>query len=153
MPSTYTQIYLHLIFAVMFEKSQISPEWEKLLYHYLHGILRNQGQELLAIGGANDHIHLLVEVKSDLNLSWLIRDLKSCSTKWINISGLNAEKFRWQTGFAAFSVGFTLVPQVKAYISREKERHKRESFLQEYGRLLDAHEIAYDERYIYRKLV
>jgi REP element-mobilizing transposase RayT len=153
MPSTYTQLYVHLIFAVMFKNSQIQPRWRDSLFLYLNAIIKNHHQELLEINGSTDHIHLLLKIKTDLNLSALVRDLKSYSTKWVNISNYNEERFRWQTGFGAFSVGHGSLKKTKEYIQNEGIRHNRERFLEEYKRLLKAHEVPYQAAYIFRELV
>jgi putative transposase len=151
MPSTYSQIYVHLIFAVMFKNSLLHPRLNHSLFGYMKAIIKNYNQELLAINGSNDHVHLLLKLRPDMNLSDLVRDLKSYSTKWINISGLNKERFRWQTGYGAFSVSHCEMEEVKRYIHQEERRHKQERFLNEYKRLLKDHEVAYEDAWIFRE--
>ena len=39
--------------------------------------------------------------------------------------------------------------QVKAYISKQGQHHRKKNFQEEYRALLDRHEIEYDERYLW----
>ncbi|MEQ1603681.1 MAG: transposase [Pyrinomonadaceae bacterium] len=59
MANTYTQIYIHVIFAVQERAGLIKPEWREELFKYIAGILKNHGIKLIAIGGVEDHIHIL----------------------------------------------------------------------------------------------
>lgn len=58
MANTYTQIHLHVVFAVRFRESLIADAWKEELYRYISGILRGNGHKLLAINGMPDHVHL-----------------------------------------------------------------------------------------------
>jgi hypothetical protein len=59
--STYTQIYVQVVFAVKGRNSFILPEWEEQLYKYITGIVQNKRQKMLAINGAANHIHFAEE--------------------------------------------------------------------------------------------
>jgi hypothetical protein len=39
--------------------------------------------------------------------------------------------------------------QVKAYISKQRQHHRKRNFQEEYRALLDRHEIQYDERHLW----
>ena len=54
MANTFTQIYLHLVFAVKNRISLIQPEWKDELYKYITGIIQNNGHKLIAINGMPD---------------------------------------------------------------------------------------------------
>ena len=64
--------------------SYIEKSWEDELYKYITGIITNKGQKLMQINGMTDHVHLLIGTQPNCNLSDLIRDVKSSSSKWIN---------------------------------------------------------------------
>lgn len=58
MPNTYTQLYIHFVFAVKFRQALISEVWEEQLHKYIAGIVQNNGHKLLAINSADDHLHM-----------------------------------------------------------------------------------------------
>jgi len=148
MANTYTKIYLHIVFAVKGRENLILDSWENQLYKYISGIIKQKGQMLYLINGYTDHIHILLSISPDCQLSNLIRDIKSSSTKWINANNFVKGRFYWQTGFSAFSVSQSLLKKTIRYIENQKEHHKKISFKKEYINLLEAYEIKYEDKYI-----
>ena len=98
MANTYSQIYLHIIFAVKYREALIQPSWESLLYQYITGIVRNKGQKMLAINGTSNHIHLFIGIKPDICASDLVREIKKSSTTFIKEKHLTRASYRWQDG-------------------------------------------------------
>jgi hypothetical protein len=54
----------------------------------------------------------------------------------------------WQTGYGAFTYNIKQKDAVIEYIKRQKEHHQKESFLNEYKRLLMENGILYEEKYL-----
>lgn len=149
MANTYTSNYIHIIFVVKYRKSLISPSWEDELQKYITGIITNRGHKLFAIGGMPDHIHIFLDLNPVSSLSDLARDVKSCSTKWINKKNHNESRFQWQSGFMAFSYAKSQLSIVARYVDRQKEHHFKKSLHREYHEFLDKFEIEYDEKYLF----
>ena len=61
----------------------------------------------------------------------------------------NLRLFEWQTGHGAFSYGQSQIDGVKAYIGNQYNRHKKQSFKEEYLALLDAFQVDYDDNYLF----
>jgi REP element-mobilizing transposase RayT len=76
MANTYTQVYIHLVFAVAGRQSLIHSRFKDFLYKYITGIVQQRGHKLIAINGMPDHIHLLVGMRPDVAISDLVRDVK-----------------------------------------------------------------------------
>ena len=66
MANTYTQIYMHVIFAVKGRESMIRPEWQDELYRYMAGALKNHEHTPYIINGMEDHVHLLFGMTPNL---------------------------------------------------------------------------------------
>jgi len=98
MANKFTAIHLHLIFAPKFREARITPEVERHLYPYITTILRNRKHVLTAIGGTEDHLHLLVCLHPEQSISDLVRDVKANSSKLLNESKLLGRRFEWQGG-------------------------------------------------------
>lgn len=130
MANTYTQIYVHIVFAVARRESLIAEEWKDELYAYIAGACRNRKHYVHAIGGTGDHVHLLVGMHPVESVSSLVKEIKGQSSRWINEKFLNGT-FSWQSGYGAFSYSRSLVPEVKGYIERQKEHHRRVTFREE----------------------
>lgn len=81
MAGTFSQLYIHLVFAVKNRDSLIDALWEEELYKYITGILRNKEQKVLAINGMPDHIHIFIGMKPSSSISDLVREVKKSSTE------------------------------------------------------------------------
>ena len=150
MANTYTQLYFHVIFAVKGRDNLISKKWKEKLYKYISGIVSNKEQKLIIINGMPNHIHLLLSTKPNCNLSDLVRDIKSNSSKWINSKQFISGKFEWQTGFGAFTVSQSGVNSVIDYIKNQENHHGKKSFREEYIDFLASYEVEFNSDYIFK---
>jgi len=149
MPNTYTQIYIHIVFAVKGRQNLIQKNWEDELHKYICGIANSKEQKVYAIGGVGDHIHLLVSIKPDIAISDLVRDIKANSSRWINEKHFVMNIFQWQEGYGAFSYSKSQLDNVIAYINNQEQHHKTKSFKEEYIELLQKYNVEYDEKYLF----
>jgi REP element-mobilizing transposase RayT len=147
MSGSYTQILLHIVFATKHREPMINDDIRDRLYAYLGGIVRAEQGTLYSIGGIEDHVHLLIRWRADAAISDLMRPLKSRSTKWVK-NELGNEAFAWQEGYAAFSVSKSQEDVVRAYIAKQAEHHRAVGFREELIKMLDAHGVEYDARWI-----
>jgi putative transposase len=148
MPHTYSSILLHVVFSTKERRALIDTPLEERLYPYLGAIMRSFGR-LHAINGVHDHVHLLLALNPAAGASDVLRELKSCSSKWVRETFPERRLFAWQRGFAAFSVSKSNLPAVARYIERQKEHHEKLTFRDEYLELLKVHGITVDERYLF----
>ncbi len=148
--STFSQIYIQVVFAVKGRNSIIKTEWEEELYKYITGIVQNKDQKVLAINGSFDHIHLFIGMKPSCRLSDLVREVKKSSNVFINEKKFSRYKFEWQEGYGSFSYSHSAIDNVVKYIMNQKEHHKKRTFKDEYISLLKKFEIDYKEEYLFK---
>ena len=148
MPSTHTSLHYHLVFSTKERVPMISKEWRERLHAYLGGIVKGLAGVPLAIGGIEDHVHLLVGLKSSHRLDYFLRDLKGDSCDWVH-KEMGKKLFVWQKGYGAFTVSPTNIESVKRYILNQEKHHRRKTFQEKYIELLKAAGIEYDERYLW----
>ena len=149
MPSTFSQIYIQVVFAVKGRESIIDAAWEEDLYKYISGIVRNKGQKMLAINGVPDHIHFLIGMKPSCCLSDLVREIKKSSNDFITEKKFTRLKFQWQEGFGAFSYSHSALDNVIAYINNQKEHHRKQTFREEYKAFLTKYQIEHKDEYLF----
>ncbi len=147
--STYSQIYIQIVFAVKGRKKLIQSHWENELYKYITGIITNKGQKLIRVNGVSDHIHILIGMKPSCCLSDLVREVKKSSNKFIKEKGFTKFKFEWQEGFGAFSYSHSDLSKVDKYIENQKEHHRNKSFKEEYHRFLEEYNIDFRREYLF----
>lgn len=125
MPSAYTQLSVHLVWATWDRLPLISPEMEPRLL----GVLRDKCEELgcqcLAAGILEDHVHLLVSYPASLSVARLVGQLKGSSSHLVNHALGGGGGFRWQGSYGAFSVSKRSLATATAYVLRQREHHAR----------------------------
>ena len=102
MANTYTQIYLHVVFAISGRACVISSARREELQKYITGIVTQKGQKLIAIHCMPDHTHVLLSLKPNIAPSDLIGDIKTGSTNHINEQRWIGCRFSWQEVTARF---------------------------------------------------
>lgn len=149
MANTYTQLYIHVIFSVQGRQNIIHKKWKNELYKYICGIINNKKQKVYAIGGVEDHVHLLISLSPSISLSDLVKDIKANSSKWINDKNLLLGKFKWQEGFGAFSYSQSQINNVINYINSQEIHHQKKTFKDEYLDFLNKFNVEHDEKYLF----
>lgn len=153
MSNTYTQLYVHFVFAVKYRQAIIRSEWEERLHLYITAIVQNNGHKMLAINSAYDHLHLFIGLNPKQSISNLMRLVKGDSSEFINKENLTVRKFHWQEGYGAFTNSRSQIDAVVKYIKNQKEHHKKTSFREEYLTILKDYNVDYDEKYIFQELM
>jgi REP element-mobilizing transposase RayT len=150
MANTYTQLFVHYIFAVQNRLCLISDNFKNDLYKYLNGIVVQHGHKVYIINGITDHVHMLVSMSPRQAPSDLMYHIKRSSSLWINEKKFVQGRFSWQEGFGAFTLGKSQVSGKIRYIEEQQEHHKKVSFRDEYLDFLKENDIEFDERYIFK---
>jgi len=150
MPHSYTSCLVHYVFSTKDRRKLISSDLQERLWPYLGGIARENEMKALAVGGMDDHVHLLVSLPSTLSVAKCIQLIKGGSSKWIHDTFSEHRSFAWQEGYGGFTVSKSAVPAVEAYIAGQKEHHKRQDFMTEFSELLRLHGVEFDPHDVFR---
>ncbi|MFO0896231.1 MAG: transposase [Pirellulales bacterium] len=135
MSHTYTSSLFHCVFSTKDRRPAIRPEFQSDLWAYLGGIARANRLKALAVGGVEDHVHLLISLPADIPLSRGLQLLKGGSSRWVHET-VGRDDFRWQQGYGGFSVGVSQVDATVAYIASQAEHHRCKTFQEEFLEIL-----------------
>jgi len=149
MPQSLVKNLIHLDFSTKNRDPFLADEIRPSLFAYQSGILKELQSPVLVIGGVADHVHVLFMLSKNHALAKVIEEVKTGSTKWIKTQSDRYRGFHWQSGYGAFSVSESNVGQVRHYIERQAEHHRKTSFQDELRALLERHGVPYDERYLW----
>jgi putative transposase len=150
MAHSYTCLLYHVVFSTKDREPWLNRELGLRLCEYLSGAIRGEGGFCLLANGVADHVHLLVRLRQDKAVSEVLRGIKANSSSWIHDSYPKLRGFRWQEGYGAFTVSKSQKEVVRRYIAGQEAHHRRHTFQEEFMSLLKAHEIEYDDRYIWK---
>ena len=143
MSRSYVLNFVHCVFATK-GRTQLIRDPEPL-WAYLRGIARNCEFDILAVGGTDNHVHVLLSVPAKLRLVELVRDLKANSSRFMKTC---VPGFSWQDGYAAVSVSPSQIERVKRYIARQRQHHSRQTFDDEFLALLDKAGVRYERNHV-----
>jgi REP element-mobilizing transposase RayT len=149
MGHTYASQLLHCVFSTKERRPQITATLKPRLYAYLGGIARQHDAKVLAIGGVDDHLHILLSLPPKLALAQAIQLLKGGSSHWVHENFPDCQDFAWQEGYGAFSVGISQLEPTLAYIKNQESHHRRQTFQEEFREFLNKHGLEWDERYVW----
>ena len=122
---SFTSCLIHCVWSTKYREPLLSSDLRDRLWPYLGGIARENKIKALAIGGAADHVHILISLPATLSLAKAIQLLKVNSSKWIRETFPKMGSFAWQEGYGAFSVGISGLDATVAYIRKQPEHHRR----------------------------
>ena len=148
MANSYTQIFIHYVFAVKYRESLLKPN-DKRLHKYISGIVANRKSKVLAINNMPDHIHILISQHPGYSVSKMVQEIKNNSSKMMNEEKWFRHKFQWQRGYGAFSYARSEVDVVKRYIFNQQRHHRQQTFREEYLKLLESYEVDFDYDYLF----
>jgi len=149
MANTYTSLHYHLVFSTKNREPWIRAEIEERVWHYLGGIARENGFKTIAVGGIENHVHLLVGMGPTMTVSKALQLMKGASSHWFHETFPKLRLFQWQDGYGAFTVSKSQVPEVTEYIHGQRVHHRKRTFEEEYIELLRRHDVECDERYVW----
>jgi len=127
----------------------LSQKIHSELSGYIAGILKNLDSKAIIINGCEDHIHILCQLSKNHPASEIVQKTKSNSSKWIKKQYHDLADFQWQNGYGLFSVSESNLNNVRSYIDIQQQHHKTLTFQEEFKKLLDKHNIEYDNEYLW----
>jgi REP element-mobilizing transposase RayT len=146
--SSYRQIFYQIVFGTKNRIPSIPDAHCRELYQYINGIVKNKNCKLYRINGTEDHLHIFSDLHPSVSLADYIKDIKVASSIWMKESGKFPEFIGWQEGYGAFTYTVHEKDRVIEYIKNQKEHHKKETFFDEFNRLLIENKVSFDEKYL-----
>lgn len=149
MADTFHNLNFHLIWSTKNRRPWITADIETRVWEYLAGVAHQKRMTPLCIGGFDDHIHALLRLPPNLDVSKAAQLLKGSSSKWIHETFPALRDFAWQDGYGVFTVSKSAIPDVFAYIKNQREHHAAKTFQEEFLEFLKKNELKYREEYLW----
>jgi REP element-mobilizing transposase RayT len=149
MANTLTFLNIHYVFSTKKRQPYIDDAVKNRLWSYMGGIARKNNMIPQAIGGTNNHAHVLLSIPPSISPSKAIQLIKAGSSKWVHDEFPDKKSFSWQTGYAAYSVSLGKLSHTINYIHDQEEHHRKKTFEKEYLEFLSVNGIDFDEKYVW----
>ncbi|MGC2323881.1 MAG: transposase [Terriglobales bacterium] len=148
MAHTYTKLLVHCVFSTKERRGLIPQTVQSDLWAYMGGIARTNGFVAVAVGGTENHAHLLMSIPAHLPVAKAMQLIKAGSSRWLREQkGLGL--FAWQEAYGAFAIGASQIARTVAYIQNQPAHHRKRPFEEEYRALLRAYDIAHEEQHLF----
>ena len=149
MAHTYSSCLVHYVFSTKDRRKTLSEDVRARLWPYMGGIARRNEMKALAVGGTDDHAHVLLSLPTTLSLAKAIQLIKGGSSRWIHETFPMHSGFSWQEAYGAFSIGVSGVEETIRYIESQEQHHRKMSFEDEFVTFLRKHGLGFDEKYVW----
>lgn len=124
--NVYSEINLHIVWHTKKNAPVLIDMIENRTHHYLQRrVLKTAGVLFHAIGGTENHVHLVASVPPTLNIAEWIGELKGASSHYINHEIANRKLLEWQSGYGVVSFGSKDLEWVVDYARNQKQHHAR----------------------------
>lgn len=121
---TYWRLHYHLIWSTLDRQPTLTAEREKLFYTIVYRKAKELELIIHAAGNVEDHAHVVLSIPPKLSVADAVRHLKGASAHAINLMPGNIEKFEWQRGYGALTIGERSLQTAMEYAAKQKERHR-----------------------------
>jgi len=129
MPASYSSLWVHLVWSTKNREPILTPSLKHEVFIVINNIATDHEIYLDCINGVEDHVHLLIRLRTDQAVADVVKTIKGNSWEYFKN---DLDKYvSWQDGFAAFSVSPGNLKQVRSYIYNQERHHKDKSFSDE----------------------
>ncbi len=134
---SYIKILIHSVWATKNRLPLLDKKIRNEVINHIRENAKEKGIFIDHINGVEDHIHCLISMSADQNISNLIHLIKGESSFWINKNKKIPNRFEWQDEYFAVSVGHSQVDTIRAYIRNQEEHHRKQTWEEEYQEFLE----------------
>ncbi len=142
---SYSRVWLHLIWATLERRPLLSKSAAPQLSAYLSRYASEKGIYMKINYVNPEHVHVLVDLPTNLRIEEMVQLFKGSSSHWINESNLVSGKFGWGRGYGVFSVSQSGAGEVAKYIANQEEHHRKKSFAEELRLFVERYELKWHD--------
>ena len=125
----YWRLFYHATWATKQRHPLIDLQWESSLHNVIAAKGRTLGAHVFAVGGIEDHIHLVAAVPPSLALSTFLGQIKGNSSHFVNRALSVPYEFGWQSEFGIVSFGGRQLDTVVRYVRNQRQHHAAQTLI------------------------
>lgn len=140
---SYSKVWIHLIWSTLNKEKIIDKNSAIKISDFIANYCKSQSIYLKTIFINPDHVHVLLDLPTNISIEDLAKLLKGSSSHWVNKERIINPKFNWARGYGVFSVSQSSLDKVVKYIQNQEEHHRLKSFTEEYQEFIEKYGIKY----------
>jgi REP element-mobilizing transposase RayT len=119
----YWRLFYHFVWGTKDGEPLIESEWEKSLHNVIAAKAADLEAMVYAVGGTDNHVHLVASVPPKVSLSMFVGQMKGSSSHWVNYDLKPGYQFAWQSEYGVVSFGGEQLDRVVRYAQNQHEHH------------------------------
>ena len=128
----YINVNVHFVWTTKNGEPLLTKEVRYIIFQHMLENARQKGIYIDFINGYLDHVHCLISIGNDQQISKIIQLIKGESSFWVNKNKLTRHKFEWQDDYWGVSVNPEGLDRVRKYIKNQEAHHRQVAFQREY---------------------
>ena len=125
----YWRLFYHITCATKNREPLIDAEFETSLHNVIVAKATDLGAFVYAVGGTEDHIHLVASVPPALALAKFVAQVKGSSSHFVNHGLSTPYHFSWQSGYGIVSFGGKQLDTVVKYVKNQRQHHHESTII------------------------
>ncbi len=122
-------MYIHCVWATWDRLPLVTADIKQQIYAVIINECKKMKCTAIAIGGIEDHVHLLAGFPTTITIASLAKQVKGSSSHCVNHVIRPNQFFKWQGSYGAFTVSHSGINRVANYIRNQEDHHKQKSFI------------------------
>ncbi len=119
----YWRLFYHFVWGTKGREPLIRAEVEAAIYKAILAKAKDLGALAYAVGGTEDHVHLVVSAPPRLALADFVGQVKGSSSHLANHALSLAGAFAWQGDYGVVSFGAKQLDRVVKYVRAQRQHH------------------------------
>lgn len=120
-------IHLHLVFVTKYRRKIITQDMMQRMVEVFQRVCRKNNSVVVEMNGEQDHVHLLIDMHPDNNISQLVASLKGASSRIIRseFADIVNQHYKkavfWSGSYYVASCGGAPIERIRKYIETQGE--------------------------------
>lgn len=120
---SYWRLFYHITWSTKNRMLWIDPAWEASLHNVIAAKVTELRGMVYAVGGVEDHVHVVASVPPSIALSEFIGQVKGNSSHFVNHELKPDYHFSWQGQYGVVSFGGKQLDMVVKYVKNQRQHH------------------------------
>ncbi len=124
---SYWRLFYHIVWGTKNREPLIEPAFEQELYLVIIAKAQSLDAMVHAVGGTENHIHLVASIPPSQALDSVVGQIKGNSSHFVNSVIHPDFDFVWQREYGIFSFGGKQLQMVTEYVHNQKKHHAEQT--------------------------
>jgi putative transposase len=129
----FVRIWIHAVWGTKNRYPFLTEDVKQKVILHIKENAKIKGIHIDCINGYHEHLHCVIGLDAEMNISKVMQLIKGEAAFWINKEKICKTKFEWADEYYAASVSESQLQKVRNYIANQEEHHKKTTFIEEYG--------------------